>query len=152
MSIEEKPEYLFASLHGQNLLQEWDKIEPIIERALEHDYDGMTTSQVLARILLDELTLVVVVRDGEFVAAMTLEYVQRGDRICHCMTFSGSDMEQWCDEWMETWRRIAIDTGCRYLSIKGRKGWSRYAAKHYGFTHAYTQMYYDLNEDNENER
>ena len=135
--------YQFATLDGQNALDRWEEAAPIIERALEHDYDGMTTNQILGRILLNDLTLIIV-HDREtdrLIACMTLEYIKRFERICHCMTFSGDNMRDWVDQWMDVWRRIAIETNCQYLSIKGREGWQRYAAKEYGFTHAYTQMH-----------
>jgi hypothetical protein len=142
----QKPEFTFAALYADNVLPVWSTIEPMIERALQHDYDGMTTHQVLSRILRDDITLIVVERGGLIVACMTLEYVQRKERICHCMTFAGDGMDNWVEEFIDTWREIASETGCRYLSIKGRQGWERYAAHKFGFKHAYTQMYLDIEE------
>ncbi len=136
--------FRFAAIGPESVLHVWDKAEPIIKRALCYDYDGMTTNQILARILLGDLELLLVERGGAIIAVMTLEYVQRQERICHCMTFSGDDMAEWVDEFIETWKRIAKETGCRYLSIKGRPGWQRYAARRYGFEHAYTQMYLEV--------
>ena len=145
---QQKPVYTFGVVDSDNVLRIWDDVEPIIARALQHDYDNMTTNQILARILLNDLTLVLVESNGSIVACMTLEYVQRVQRICHCMTFAGDDMANWVDEFIDTWREIGRETGCKYLSIKGRKGWERYSARRYGFTHAYTQMYLDI-EDSE---
>ncbi len=140
------PECTFASVTPQNAVAVWDMVRPMIERALVHDYDGMTSEQILARILLDDLTLLIVERRGEIIACMTLEWVHRRERICHCMTFAGDDMETWVDDFIDAWRAIGKEAGCRYLSIKGRKGWERYAAKRFGFAHAYTLMYLDLEE------
>lgn len=149
MSAAPEKQYYVAALDGDNALAHWDDLEPIIERALEHDYDSMTTNQILARVLLGELTLIFVGNlANEIVAAATLEFVNRGERICHCMTFSGDDMAEWVDEFIDTWKQIAKQTGCRYLSIKGRPGWARYASKRYGFEHRYTQMALDISEEN----
>ena len=149
MTAEQTPAYTFAAITPDNVTTIWPQIEPLIADALKHDYDGMTTRQVLGRVLMMELTLLVVAKADEIVAAVTLEQAQRQHTICHCMTFAGSDMSEWCDEFMAVWKQIARQTGARYLSIKGRRGWERYAAKHYGFKHAYTQMYYDLEGDDD---
>ena len=137
------PAYEFASLTPQQTVQYWPVLGPIIDRALENDYDQTTSHQVLGKILVNELTLIVVQKDGKIIAAMTIEYVNFKEKICHCMTFSGDDMEGWVDEFIDIWRKLGAEIGCRYLSIKGRKGWQRYA-KRFGFKHAYTQMYIDL--------
>ncbi len=149
MNEQINPPCTFASVDAKNVLGVWPTIKPMIERALEHDYDGMTPEQVLARILLDDLTLLLVERGGEIIACMTLEWIHRTERICHCMTFAGGDMESWVDEFIETWRKLAKELNCRYLSIKGRKGWEKYSARRFGFKHAYTQMFLDLESSNE---
>lgn len=142
--IENVP-YQFAVLDKGTILDYWGEAEPIIERALAHDYSGMTTAQILGRILMDDLQLIVVAppAGGDLVAVMTLEYVNRRDRICHCMTFSGDDMKEWLDQWLEVWKILALEAGCKRLSIKGRKGWEKFAPR-YGFEHEYTLMSLDL--------
>ena len=145
MTAENKPQILVATVTPDLALEVWSQAEPIIARALEHDYDDMTTNQILSRILRGDITLLIILSDGEIIACMTLEYVRRVDRICHCMTFCGDDMFSWVESFMDAWRQIASETGCKYISIKGRKGWERYA-KRFGFQHAYTQMYLNIEE------
>lgn len=139
--------YKVGMVPTDQLPELWPQVEPYIARALEHDYDGMTTNQVLGRLLMQQLDLIMVTRYDQLVACMTLEPVQRNKRILHCMTFAGDDMEGWVDDFMAYWKEIAKKLDCQYISIKGRKGWERYAAKRFGFTHAYTQMFYEIKED-----
>ncbi len=106
LDIEARYHYRFALVEAESVLGVWDEVEPIVRRALDHDYDGMTTNQVLARILLGDLSLLIVTLQGEIIAVMTFEEVSRHEKILHCMTFSGDKMADWVEGFMEIWKRI----------------------------------------------
>jgi hypothetical protein len=136
----------FPGIHVFGIMPEqateyWPQVEPFAAMALEHAVDGMTTADVLDRIVDGSLVLIVVTDDiGKAIASMTLEVVdQPRGRICHCMTLGGIDLEIWVHEYIGVWKQIARELDCDYITIKGRAGWEKYARK-FGFEHQYTIM------------
>lgn len=136
----------FSILTGQIAIKLWPDLEATIEKALAFAYDDATAEQVLAKVLLEELYLLVITRDNKIQATATLERVQRkSGATLHCMTLGGDDLESWVDQFIDTWKVLAADLQCDRISIKGRAGWQRYA-KAKGFKHMYTIMYQEVTE------
>ena len=143
LAVDNEP-YQFCTIAPEDVLKVWPECEPHVEKALQHAYDDMTPTQVLGMILTNRLQLVLVTKGSQVVASMTFEICEYASgKVCHIMTVSGDDMEQWVNEFVGVWKAIGIETGCSYLSIKGREGWARYAKKH-GFKHGYTYMRLEL--------
>lgn len=143
LAIDNEP-YTFCSISTADVLKVWQQVEPHVERALEHAFDDMTPTQVLGMLLTEKLSLVLVTKGDVVIASMTFEICEfAAGKVCHIMTVGGDDLETWVEEFVEIWKAIGRETGCSHLSIKGRKGWERYARKH-GFKHSYTYMRLEL--------
>lgn len=141
---EEEAEPQFAVIPADKAFEMWPYINEHFDRALEHAYDNLPAEHVLARVLTGELYLMVVTRDADIVASFTFERVQnRAGATLHCMTLAGEDVDWWVDPFIATWKKLAREMGCNRISIKGRRGWERYAREK-GFKHMYTIMHQEL--------
>lgn len=128
-------------LTPEQALEQWPECEPLVARAMEHSFDDTTTDDILARVMSGNLLMMVVVRGQQVEACMCLEIVKRlSGKTCHCMILAGDDLEHWAVTWMRAWVHIARQLKCDKLSIKGRPGWAKYAAREFGFKHRYTIM------------
>lgn len=140
------PDLIFSVIDPSSAVAMWPDISHFADDALEFAFDGMKAEDVLSWIVSGRLVLVVLTRDQEIIASMTLEIVERDhEKICHCLTFAGDDLESWIDQWLDIWETIARELGCQKITIKGREGWARYARR-LGFQHMYTSMFRDLRE------
>ena len=118
----------------------WPDVEEYATAALTHAYDGMTEEYILTRIIEGRLLLVLMTMGDKICAAATLEIAtNKKGRALHCLTMGGENMDGWIHDYMQVWKRIAKENGCKYLTFKGREGWARYARR-LGFEHQYTQM------------
>lgn len=129
------------AIEPQQIREVWPSVKQFAKDALRHAFDDMTARDLLEMILLGELLLVVIKQDQQTlgIAAFEISGSSKGDYL-HCMIFAGDDMSTWVDQFMALWHMLARHYGCRWISIKGRKGWDRYASKRYGFEHCYTVM------------
>ncbi len=140
------PDIIFSIIEPESAVKMWPDIEHFANEALEFAFDGMKTEDLLSWIVTGRLVLVVLTRDQEIIASMTLEIVEHEhEKICHCLTFAGEDLESWVEQWLDIWEMIARELGCQKITIKGREGWARYARRH-GFQHMYTSMFRDIRE------
>ncbi len=142
----EKHNIGFVAVAPQNARAIWPSIEHHASAALKHSTDGMTTKQILEWIVQDRLILVVITRNNKIAASATMEMAANlNGKSCHIITMGGDDMDDWLEQFIEVWEKVAIEQGADYLTMKGRKGWQR-ATKPFGFEHEYTQMKKDLRE------
>lgn len=142
---EQDPRPEFAIIQAEDAVALWPEIKLHFEKALEYGHDGTKPEHVLARVLTGDLYLLVVTNGGEILASFTFERCSSkdGGSTLHCMTLAGIDMDQWVDGFIDVWKRLARELQCDRISIKGRKGWQRFALKK-GFKHQFTIMYQEL--------
>ena len=115
----------------------WDKVKPLINKALKHSMGEQTPHDILIKLIKQENILFIGVEAQEIMLALVGEiiiYPQK--RVFHITTWStktGHDYEQWMQHWdvIEDFARLQ---GCTLISAWTRKG----LAKKLNWTHEYS--------------
>lgn len=138
----------FTAIPAEYCEEFWPNVREYADRALQYAFEDLTPEDILRDLISDNKVLVVITLDAEIKAALIVQIdVLKAGKNCCVMLAGGEDMLKWTEEWLGIWEEIAREQGCRYLTLKGREGWARYARR-FGFKHGYTQMYKELTEVN----
>ncbi len=134
----------FRAIPAEYCEEYWPNVREYADRALQHAFEDVTPEDILRDLVKDLKILVVITLDDEIKAALILQIDELpAGRNCHVMLAGGEDMLKWTEEWLGIWESIAREQGCKFMTLKGREGWARYARR-YGFKHGYTQMFKEL--------
>lgn len=121
----------------------WNKVKPLIDKALAHGLGEQTSQDVLARLLNKQQILFVGVADGKIEMALIGEVQNFPQKtiflILTWATKSGHDYEKWMPSF-HVIENFARSQGCTLISAWTRKG----LAKKLNWKHEHTVVTKDL--------
>ena len=134
---------LAVPLKPEEVPQVWDKVKPIIDKALKYTVGEQTSHDILVKLVKQENILFIGVEADEIMSELVGEvmiYPQK--RIFHITILSnntGHDYEQWIQLWdvIEDFARLQ---DCTLISAWTRKG----LAKKLNWTHEYSVVTKEL--------
>lgn len=120
-----------------DVMKLWGKVEPLISKALKHNYGELVSSDVLKGLLQKKLILWIGFEDDDINSVLVGEFVpyprKKAFRILTWSTKSGYHYE----EWMKLFYKIedfARANGCTLMEAWTRKG----LAKKLNWNHSYS--------------
>ena len=128
---------LAMPLKPEEVPQVWDKVKPLIDKALVHTLGEQTSHDILIKLVKKENILFIGIEAQEIMSALVGEvqiYPQK--RVFHITTWAnktGHDYEQWIQHW-DVIEDFASLQGCTLISAWTRKG----LAKKLNCTHEYS--------------
>ncbi len=134
---------LAMPLKPQEVPQVWDRVKPLIDKALVHTLGEQTSHDILIKLVKKENILFIGIEAQEIMSALVGEvqiYPQK--RVFHITTWAnktGHDYEQWMQHW-DVIEDFARHQGCTLISAWTRKG----LAKKLKWTHEYSVVTKDL--------
>jgi hypothetical protein len=120
--------YIVAAVPVTLLDVLWDDIKPHIDRVVALAEDEISTQSMYERAKNGEILVIIICRDTDIVAALTLEVrtFDTGVKALYVPVVGGNEMESWLDQFLNVAKAIAKDFGCTQLrGIAVRKGWLR---------------------------
>ena len=123
----------------------WPVVADLLEKALKHDYYGMSLADVKEFIVNEEMQLWTVFDEAKhLLAACTTETNEAfGHKGCKIILLAGGHMSTWLDDLLDVIDRWATAQGCEYIEAIGRRGWEK-AAKKFGYQYGHTVIYKEL--------
>lgn len=112
----------------QNIIMDrWDQIAPLLEKACSFSGDRFTPETVLDGLLsgAGHLQLFIAFEDDDSIkaAAVTcLTVFGTGLKVCEILLLGGEERKGWL-HFQDNVRRWAANQGCDRMVIHGRKGW-----------------------------
>ena len=107
------------------VLNIWGEVEPLVNKALKHNDDELTSDDVLQNLLDRSSVLWVGVQGKEILMAVVAEFVvfprKKALRILTWATKSGYDYELWMKEFPKI-EHFAKVNGCSFIEAWTRKG------------------------------
>ena len=130
-------------LKPEEVPQVWDRVKPLIDKALVHTLGEQTSHDILIKLVKKENILFIGIEAQEIMSALVGEvqiYPQK--RVFHITTWAnktGHDYEQWMQHWdvIEDFRRAM---GCTTVHAWVRKGY----VKKLKWKHKYAVLTKDL--------
>ena len=128
---------LAIPLKPEEVPQVWDRVKPLIDKALVHTIGEQTSHDILIKLVKKENILFIGVEAQEIMSALVGEvmiYPQK--RVFHITTWAnktGHDYEQWM-QLFDVVEDFARMQGCTLISAWTRKG----LAKKLNWTHEYS--------------
>jgi hypothetical protein len=128
MSSEAVSGYKFSLLEPQDIVDHWDKIEPLLETAVDHMWDH--DMQTLQAALIDpnvRLYLIATLKGGEIKGVTGVEFLEgaNGVRAVNFAFFSGAQWRTWMPEGMPKVIALARQHGCTMAMGAFRRGIKR---------------------------
>lgn len=111
----------------ENVADVWDRVEPLLAKAMKIANDRYRTIDLLDQILRGEQFLWIAFdEEKEIKAAITTRLIDYpGKRVLSLQFCGGDDMEQWLSEFHDTLEKFARAEHCEAMELVGRKGWVR---------------------------
>jgi hypothetical protein len=105
----------------------WPVVEDMIQSAIDESNEELSVHHIKKRLIEQDMILLTVAVNGEFVAACTLEirHFDTGKKVMHVCTLGGAGFEEWWEEMGKAFDELAIDHDCSEVYIIGRPGWKR---------------------------
>ena len=103
----------------------WDKVEPILARAVSRSEGELKTNDILDLITEGDMQLWIVSENKEIIAALVTQiitYPQK--RILRLVSLAGEDFNKF-KHFLDMVQSFAIQKGCTALELWGRKGWKK---------------------------
>jgi len=103
----------------------WDKVEPILARAVSRSEGELKTDDILDFISEGDMQLWIVSENKEIIAALVTQiitYPQK--RILRLVSLAGEDFNKF-KHFLDRVQSFAIQRGCTALELWGRKGWKK---------------------------
>ena len=103
----------------------WDKVEPILARAVSRSEGELKTNDILDFISEGDMQLWIVSENKEIIAALVTQiitYPQK--RILRLVSLAGEDFNKF-KHFLDMVQSFAIQKGCTALELWGRKGWKK---------------------------
>ena len=103
----------------------WDKVEPILARAVSRSEGELKTNDILDLITEGDMQLWIVSENKEIIAALVTQiitYPQK--RILRLVSLAGEDFNKF-KHFLDRVQSFAIQSGCTALELWGRKGWKK---------------------------
>ena len=118
------PEYPIYALTPHDVVTLWDKIEPILAKAVVPE-TGWNTDAVLYAVQMGNVQLWLV---GDFLGVVITEVQSRPiERVLWVQFMAGDGfLDEWVDAWIETQDEYARQMGCTAVEFQSpRKAWKR---------------------------
>jgi hypothetical protein len=105
----------------------WDKIEPILQRAVEKGNNEITCDSVKQRALQGDCLICSILKDNEIIAIATTEVrtFDSGHQALYIPIMAGNELEQWGHQFFDYACLIAKEFNITELRATGRKGWQK---------------------------
>ena len=103
----------------------WDKVEPILARAVSRSEGELKTNDILNFVIEGDMQLWIVAENKEIIAALVTQiitYPQK--RILRLVSLAGEDFNKF-KHFLDMVQSFAIQKGCTALELWGRKGWKK---------------------------
>jgi hypothetical protein len=126
----------------------WDRIEPLIQMAVDKAPDDITVEMVKKRLVRGDQGLVTISRGADIIAINTLDVkvFDTGIRVLFIPITAGTEMELWLERFLEIAVAIAKDYNCTELrGLAARGGWLR-KLKPLGWEEVFTTIRYKFGE------
>lgn len=121
---------MIEGIYPIELIEVWDRAEPLLQRVLDQFDSGYTSEDVLTELQHERMQLWKI---GDWDALMVTEIYNvprwRALLIVWCV---GDRMDEWLDPAFEMLERFARAHGCKYVEGRGRRGWTK-ALAHRGW-------------------
>jgi len=105
----------------------WPEVSPLLCKALEYDPTGATIDSIYTNIIDNRYLLILMIEEGlKLQAALTIELFEaHGETVCNIVAAGGTNLNDWCDTFLDSAEVLAKEQGASKLTINGRPGWSR---------------------------
>jgi len=114
----------------EQLVQVWEEVMPMIERALQYTGGRFTMQNVLADLLTGNQTLWIAIEDQEIIGCTTISITQYpGLKALVYEHLGGENVTRWLDEGHRVCSHYAKHLGCTVLECQGRSGWKPFLEK-----------------------
>lgn len=111
--------------------ESWAYYAPMIKRALAEAPFPESLGTVMAKLWGGDAEMVSVVYEDKVVACAVMELAEfHGAPALHVWALSGDHMDLWVDDLVVFLNEWALEMGCEYVSLGGRRGWERYLKPH----------------------
>lgn len=120
----------------------WDKVAPLIEDVIAKAPDDIDMDTCLDSLLSFGSILMTVTRGNKLIAVNTLrvQVLESGTRALYIPVVSGTEMDDWMDEFLEIAKKLALDHACTELrGLAARRGWLS-KLKPYGWEEVFTTV------------
>lgn len=122
----------------------WHEIEHLIQDALDAGNALTRASTIFTALECKEMQLYTVMEDRDIVAVFVTEICDEDDeRVCNTVALAGDGLEKWLDNVEHTICRFAKSKDCKYVRMKGRRGWLKKLDK-YGWSESAVEMSKEL--------
>jgi hypothetical protein len=105
----------------------WHVVEPMIQAAIEHSNEELTTKSIYDKVIVGDMLLVNITEGDKILSAITLEKrdFPSGKSVLTICTAGGSDLYKWQHLIDKVSTDIAKENGCEEVYIIGRPGWQK---------------------------
>jgi len=131
---------MIVAIRQNDLHKWWPLVREFIEKALSKGY-GEYESEDIHTLLEDEqATLLLAVINGKAVAGIVVTLLKKPAlREMVILTAGGEHLDEWLDDIMIAFDRLAIEQMADVIAIHGREGWVK-KLKPYGYEPAHTTV------------
>ena len=119
----------------EQVADQWHTLYPTIKEALDHGIGETHMSDILIGLMNSSYQCWI---HGEAVGITKFNQYKRYKQL-QLVTCTGPGWFEYAETVLPILEQFAKDTGCRNVSVWGRKGWEK-AMKPYGYDHAYTVL------------
>ena len=115
------------AVEGKQVARVWDKLEPFVSPALEHDHERPDAVEIKDAIERGDMGCLIALEGHQLLAVQTAEVVVEKDgyRFMNLVTTAGHEMEKWQDKLSDALDALAKELGCAEIRTRGRMGWLR---------------------------
>ena len=120
-------DYVISAIAPQFLSWVWEECAPHIERVVESSHGDITLASTRNRIVSGDLQLFAISRHGEIVAVFCtdVQTLESGLRALRVPIIGGDEMDDWIEQAIATWKKLAKELMCDCIRGLGRAGWAR---------------------------
>ena len=136
-------DYKIAAIQPTMLYAVWDEVVPHLQRVIDVSRGDLNLIATRNQLVSGEQQLYVISRHGEIIAVFCtdVQTMESGLRVLRVPIIGGEEMDQWIDQAVYAWRRLAKELVCDVIRGLGRQGWAR-KLKPYGLET--THVVYEL--------
>ena len=109
------------------VLERWDQIAPLLEKACKYSGDRFTPETVLQAVGGGSLQVFVAFKDDDTIKAAAVTCITlfgTGLKVCEILLLGGEERKSWL-HFQDNVRRWAALEGCDRMVVHGRKGWAK---------------------------
>jgi len=129
-----------VAIHPDELNKWWPSTQPLVDKALEKGHGEMDSDDIHSMIEDGDCILILAVVGDNVAAAIVTTLVARPAlRELIILTAGGCELDEWLDEVMFMFDKLAREQQAEIISIHGRRGWVG-KLKKYGYNEAYTTV------------